>query len=83
MFAGLDFFAYASTWGWQISLVVMYQKAKQKSVCMKPWYKQKSAVFTIEISSNDLINEACSKNPRNRCCISHNHLKLLAIHYEL
>ena len=61
----------------QISLVATYQKAKGKSVCMKPWCKQKVAIFTIEISSEDLINKACSKYTHNRCCISHNHLKSL------
>ena len=35
----------------------MYQKAKEKSVHMKPWCKQKSAIFTIEISSDDLITK--------------------------
>ena len=47
---GLNF-AYASAWRRQISLVVMYQKAKWKGVRMKRCSKRKSAIFTIEISS--------------------------------
>ena len=53
-------------WGLQISLVAMYQKAKGKSVHIKPWCKRKSAVFTTEISLDDcnlISNEACSKKP--------------------
>ena len=47
----------------QISLVVMHQKAKGKSICMKPWCKRKSAVFTIEISSDDLITKLVQNIP--------------------
>ena len=43
---------------------------KGKSVCMKPWCKQKSAVFTIEISSDDLIMKLVQNIPTG----SHNRL---------
>ena len=35
--------------------------------------------WPFEISSDDLINEACSKLTRNRRCISHNRLKSLRL----
>ena len=43
-----------------ISLVATYQKAKGKSVCMKPWCKRKSAIFT---SSDDLIMKLVQNIP--------------------
>ena len=77
MITGLSVLLTRVLGGLRISLVVTYQKAKGKSIHMKPWCKRKSTVFIIEISSDDLAyNEVCSKYT-NRHCISHNLLKSL------
>ena len=47
-----------------------YQKAKGKSVCMKPWCKRKSAVFTIEISLDDLITKLVQNIPKTSVDLS-------------
>ena len=55
----------------------MYHKAKGKSVHMKPWCKRKSAVFTIEISSDNLITKLVQNIPTG--IISHNLLKSMSL----